>query len=56
MAEFWHPRHQLAAAAGRVDDIGEMHGPVAVRRYIQDWIDTFDDSSVVVGGTAGRRG
>ena len=25
-----------------------MHGPVAVRRYIQDWIDTFDDVSVVV--------
>jgi ketosteroid isomerase-like protein len=25
-----------------------MHGPVAVRRYIQDWIDTFDDAEVVV--------
>ena len=35
------------AAEGALDDVGEMHGPVAVRRYIQDWIDTFDDSSVV---------
>ena len=25
-----------------------MHGPVAVRRYMQDWIDTFDDFCVVV--------
>jgi ketosteroid isomerase-like protein len=25
-----------------------MHGRVAVRRYVQDWLDTFDDSSVVV--------
>jgi hypothetical protein len=24
-----------------------MHGPVAVSRYVQDWIDTFDDFSVV---------
>jgi ketosteroid isomerase-like protein len=24
-----------------------MHGRVAVRRYIQDWLDTFDDASVV---------
>jgi hypothetical protein len=35
------------AAEGAIDDVGEMHGPVAVRRYIQDWLDTFDDSSVV---------
>ena len=36
------------AAEGALDDVGEMHGPVAVRRYIQDWIDTFDDFSVAV--------
>ena len=48
MAEFWDPDITWRPAQGAIDDIGEMHGPVAVRRYIQDWIDTFDDSSVVV--------
>jgi ketosteroid isomerase-like protein len=48
MAEFWNPDIDWRAAEGAIDDVGEMHGPVAVRRYIQDWIDTFDDFSVVV--------
>ena len=48
MAEFWDPDIVWRAAEGAIDDVGEMHGPVAVRRYIQDWIDTFDDFSVVV--------
>jgi uncharacterized protein len=48
MAEFWDPDIDWRAAEGAIDDVGEMHGPVAVRRYIQDWIDTFDDFSVVV--------
>ena len=48
MAEFWDPDINWRAAEGAIDDVGEMHGPVAVRRYIQDWIDTFDDASVVV--------
>src|SRR5437899_247041 len=48
MAEFWDPDIDWRAAEGAIDDVGELHGPVAVRRYIQDWIDTFDDNSVVV--------
>ena len=48
MAEFWDPDIDWRAAEGAIDDVGEMHAPVAVRRYIQDWIDTFDDFSVVV--------
>jgi ketosteroid isomerase-like protein len=48
MVEFWDPDIDWRAAEGAIDDVGEMHGPVAVRRYIQDWIDTFDDFSVVV--------
>ena len=48
MAEFWDPDIDWRAAEGAIDDVGEMHGPVVVRRYIQDWIDTFDDFSVVV--------
>jgi ketosteroid isomerase-like protein len=48
MAEFWDPGIEWRAAEGAIDDVGEMHGPVAVRRYIQDWLDTFDDPTVVV--------
>src|SRR4051812_35549637 len=48
MAEFWDPDIDWQGAEGAIDDVGEMHGPVAVRRYIQDWIDTYDDFSVVV--------
>ena len=48
MAEFWDPDIDWRAAEGAIDDVGEIHGPVAVRRYVQDWIDTFDDLSVAV--------
>src|SRR5215211_437703 len=48
MAEFLDPDIDWRAAEGAIDDVGEMHGRVAVRGYIQDWIDTFDDFSVVV--------
>jgi ketosteroid isomerase-like protein len=48
MAELWDPDISWRAAEGAIDDVGEMHGPDAVRRYIQDWFDMFDDFSVVV--------
>ncbi len=48
MPELWDPDIDWRAAEGAIDDVGEMHGPAAVRRYIQDWIDTFDDFGVVV--------
>src|SRR5215203_3528191 len=48
MAEFWDPDINWRAAEGAIDDVGEMHGRVAVRGYIQDWIDTFDDLIIVV--------
>ena len=31
------------AVEGAVDDRGPMRGKEAVRAYIQDWLDTFDD-------------
>jgi ketosteroid isomerase-like protein len=48
MAEFWDPDIDWRAAEGEIDDVGGMHGPAAVRRHFQDWIDTFDDLSVLV--------
>jgi ketosteroid isomerase-like protein len=47
MAEFWDPHINWRAAEGAIDDVGEMHGWEAVRRHIQDWIDMFDDLTVV---------
>jgi ketosteroid isomerase-like protein len=46
-AEFWDPDITWRAAEGAIDDVGEMHGPEAVRRYVQDWFDMFDDLAVV---------
>lgn len=48
MAEFWDPDIDWRAAEGAIDDVGEMHGLVAVRRYVQDWTDTFDVAGIVV--------
>jgi ketosteroid isomerase-like protein len=31
------------AAEGAIDDRGPIHGKDAIRAYLQDWIDTFDD-------------
>jgi ketosteroid isomerase-like protein len=41
--EFWHPEVSWRAMEGAPDDVGEMHGIAAVRRYVEDWFDTFDD-------------
>jgi ketosteroid isomerase-like protein len=43
VAEFWDADISWRAIEGAPDDVGEMHGPEAVRRYLQDWIDMFDD-------------
>jgi ketosteroid isomerase-like protein len=31
------------AAEGALDDRGPIHGKDALRAYVQDWLDTFDD-------------
>jgi ketosteroid isomerase-like protein len=42
-AEFWDSDISWRAIEGAPDDVGEMHGPEALRRYLQDWLDMFDD-------------
>jgi ketosteroid isomerase-like protein len=42
-AEFWDSDISGWAIEGAPDDVGEMHGPEALRRYLQDWLDMFDD-------------
>ena len=48
MAGFWDPDIDWRAAEGAIDDVGEMHGLAAVRRYVQEGFDNFDDVSFVV--------
>ena len=47
LTEFWDPEIDWRAIEGAPDDVGEMHGREAVRRYLQDWVDTFEGLTVV---------
>ena len=46
VADFWAADINWRAMEGAIDDVGEMQGAEALRRYLQDWIDTFDDVSM----------
>jgi ketosteroid isomerase-like protein len=43
MAEYWDPEISWRAMENAPDDVGEMHGQDAARRYVQDWLDMFED-------------
>jgi ketosteroid isomerase-like protein len=43
VARFWHPDIEWRAVEGAADDVGVMTGTDALRRYYQDWIETFED-------------
>jgi ketosteroid isomerase-like protein len=43
VAEFWHPDIEWRAVEGAADDVGLMRGHDALRRYYEDWIDTFEE-------------
>lgn len=47
MAEYWGADICWRAIEGAPDDVGEMRGREAARRYCQDWLDTFDDLTSV---------
>ena len=47
IAGFWDPEINWRAAEGAPDDVGEIQGIAAMRRYVQDWVDMFDDFRVV---------
>src|SRR5262245_53673973 len=47
LMEFLDTDINWRAIEGAPDDVGEMHGPEAVRRYLQDWIDVFDSATNV---------
>ena len=43
VADFWHPDIDWRAIEGAPDDIGVFRGPEAMRRYYEQWYETFDD-------------
>jgi ketosteroid isomerase-like protein len=44
--EYWAEDVRWRSIEGAPDDRGPMHGRAAVRAYIQDWQDTFDEFHV----------
>lgn len=47
MAQYWDRQIDWRAIEGAVDDVGEIHGIEALRRYYQEWLDIFDDLTLV---------
>jgi ketosteroid isomerase-like protein len=48
LAEFWHPDINWRAAEGALDDVGLMEGPAAIRDYLRQWEETFEDVRIEV--------
>jgi ketosteroid isomerase-like protein len=48
LAEFWHPDINWRAMEGAPDDVGVFTGHDAMRRYLDDWLEMFDDSRIEV--------
>ena len=46
LAEFWDVDINWRAIEGAPDDVGEMHGMEAMRRYLGEWIEMFDPNVV----------
>lgn len=46
LAEYWADDIDYRAAEGALDDRGPMHGKEAVRAYVQEWLDMFDDCKI----------
>ena len=47
-AEFFAPEVNWRAIEGAADDVGEMDGVPAMRAYLQDWLDMFDDLTIEI--------
>src|SRR5215207_8135872 len=48
MADFWATDINWRAMEGALDDVGEMQGADALRRYYEDWLDIGDDRVLAV--------
>jgi hypothetical protein len=43
MGDFWADDIYHRAVEGAIDDRGPIHGKDALRAYLQEWLDMFDD-------------
>jgi ketosteroid isomerase-like protein len=48
LAAYWSEDVDHRAIEGAPDDRGPIHGKHALRAYVQDWLDTFDDVNTEV--------
>ena len=48
IAQYWDPDVSWRAIEGAPDDVGEMHGTEALRGYVQEWVDMFEDFAVAL--------
>jgi ketosteroid isomerase-like protein len=48
MVEFWHPEIDWRAVEGAADDAGVLHGRDRMRRYYEDWTETFETITTTV--------
>jgi ketosteroid isomerase-like protein len=46
-AEFWDADINWRAIEGAPDDVGEMHGPERLRRYLGELLEIFDNVTIV---------
>ena len=46
LAEFWDAGIDWRAAEGAPDDAGPINGVDAMRAYLEDWLDDFDELSL----------
>jgi ketosteroid isomerase-like protein len=44
LASFWHPDIDWRAIEGAPDDVGVFTGEQAMRRYLGEWLELFDEA------------
>jgi ketosteroid isomerase-like protein len=44
LASFWHPDIDWRAIEGAPDDVGVFTGEQAMRRYLGEWLEMFDEA------------
>jgi ketosteroid isomerase-like protein len=44
LASFWHPDVDWRAIEGAPDDVGVFTGEQAMRRYLGEWLEMFDEA------------
>jgi len=47
LAELWDPDINWRAMEGAPDDLGEFNGHAAMRRYVGEWVDMFEELALV---------